>query len=270
MNWLLRLLFPAPLYFGGGGGDTSGAAQQQEEARKAQLRAKIDTLYGIGPNGTRPTIPTTSRTGLGGRAMDEAARENATQAGETFDADKRTAADANAQMEAENTKLSDATRSYYADELNRQYAKAERNTRFALARQGLLGGSADVDEQGEVKTDRNLGATRVDDAVRRAITGLQTQRESERLNAINLVNSGAGDSAVTAAQRGLQNAFDASNTQQKANLFGDLFSSAADATTASNMQAQQAALAAQYRNRLATFFTPSTGSGQVTAGSGGR
>lgn len=266
MKWILRFLFPAPLYFGGDGGDTSGAAQQQEEDRKARLRSKIDTIYGISPGGSRPAPISVSQI-----QDPEAPFANLNQAaddtaGQAYDADARTAADAKAQMESENTKLSDATRAYYTDALGRQYAKAERGTRFALARQGLLGGSADVDEQAEVKTDRNLGATRVDDAVRRAVAGLQTQREQERLNAVNLVNSGAGDSAVTAAQRGLENSFQTANTQQKADLFGDLFSSAADATAASNMQAQQAALAAQYRNRLATFFTPGTGSGQVTAG----
>lgn len=226
---------------GADGPGDSGDAMAADEARKSALRRKIDALYGIAPSGAGADDP-----------------------------DAKASADAKAAMDSENTRLSDATRSYYTDELSRQYAKAERNTRFALARQGLLGGSADADEQGEVRTDRNLGATRVDDAVRRAITGLQTQRENERLSAVNLVNSGAGDSAVTAAQRGLQNAFQTSSTQQRADLFGDLFSTAADATSASNMQAQQAAIAAQYRNRLATFFSPGTTGGQITAGSGGR
>jgi hypothetical protein len=114
------------------------------------------------------------------------------------------AAAAQKAMEGENTKLADATRAYYTDQLGRQYTKAERETRFKLARQGLLGGSEDVFQQGEVNSDRDLGATRVDEAVRHAVASLKTQREQERLNAINLVNSGAGDSAVSAAQAGLR------------------------------------------------------------------
>jgi hypothetical protein len=79
------------------------------------------------------------------------------------------------------------------------------------------------------------------------------------------VNSGAGDSAVTAAQRGLQNSFETANTAQKADLFGDLFGSAANAVSASNLAAQQASAAARYKNQLSTFF-PTSGSstGRIT------
>ena len=82
-----------------------------------------------------------------------------------------------------------------------------------------------------------------------------------------LVNSGAGDSAVSAAQAGLKNTLDTAESTVKADLFGDLFAGGADALAASNLAAQQQALAARYRQQLATFFpTRSTSSGRVTPG----
>jgi hypothetical protein len=60
--------------------------------------------------------------------------------------------------------VSDATRGYYTDQLTRAFGGAERNNRFALARQGLMGGSQDVDSNAQLQTDENLGATRIDQA----------------------------------------------------------------------------------------------------------
>lgn len=211
--------------------DLAGQRQIEEEARKSALRKRIDVFYGLG------------------------AEPEAQSAAEM--------------MQGENTKLADATRSYYTDQLGDQYGEAERKTRFRLARQGLLGGSEEVNQQGDVRQDRDLGATRVDEAVRRAIANLTSQREQERLNAISLVNSGAGDSAVSAAQAGLRNSFDTVSNQSKADLFGDLFTGAADFGTANNMANQEALLANRYRDRLGSFFNTGSRStsGRVTPSS---
>jgi hypothetical protein len=85
------------------------------------------------------------------------------------------------------------------------------------------------------------------------------------LKAVNLVNSGAGDDAVSSAQAGLRNSLNNVSNAQKQELFGDLFSNSADAVTVNNLGAQQAALLGRYRDRLATFFPASgTSSGRVT------
>ena len=254
-----------------GGGGNAGANQEEEERRKSALRARIDALYGI--SSTEPLIEKAKGgggllglgTGGGGlfnsKLVDDLNQQTAAQNSSAA----TTSADAATSMEAEKTKLADATRGYYTDELGDQYAKAERNTRFKLARQGLLGGSEDVYQQGDVREDRDMGATRVDESVRRAIASLTGQREQERLNAINLVNAGAGDSAVSAAQAGLRNSFENVASQQKADIFGDLFTGSADAVTGNNLAAQQAAQLGLYRDRLSTFFpTRSTSSGRVT------
>jgi hypothetical protein len=177
--------------------------------------------------------------------------------------------DAASQMDAERKQVSDATRGYYTDQLTRAFGGAERNNRFALARQGLMGGSQDVDSNAQLQTDENLGATRIDQASRGAAASLDQQREQERLNAISLVNSGAGESAVAAAQAGLHNSLQNVSTANRASLFNDLFTNGADAYSA---QAQNAALAAQlgrYQQSLSYFYpTGSSSSGRITPSGG--
>lgn len=233
--------------------DDAAARAAEEEARKEALRQRINRMYGIGTpsTGTRQ-VATDQLDELGAPVLRN----------ESFTVPDAEADAAQAAMQAENTKLADATRSYYTDQLGRSSGKAERETRFSLARKGLLGGSEEVFQQGEVKQDRDLGATRVDDAVRRAIAGLTGQREQERLNAINLVNAGSGESAVGAAQAGLRNSFENQSSQQRADIFNDLFAGAADAKTASNLQAQEALMANRYRDRLGAFYN----SGRSTSG----
>lgn len=176
---------------------------------------------------------------------------------------------AKAQLDNETKTVSDATRAYYTDQLNRAFPKAERDARFNLARQGLLGGSVDVDTNTELSTDKNLGATRIDEAVRKAAAGLTSQREQERLQGINLVNAGVGDSAVDSSIAGLRGAFTNANNASRADLFGDLFSASADTAAASNANQTQAALLARYQNQLKTFFpnNASSGGGRVTSSS---
>jgi len=250
---------------GGGGGDGgAGARQEEEERRKAALRARIDNLYGIPTTGVGrfqefepDPVPTGyQESGEPIFGVRQVWRER------PF-GDVAQAEEAKRAMEEEGTKLSGATRDYYADELGKNYQEAERGTRFKLARQGLLGGSEDVFQQGDVQQDRDLGATRVDEAVRRAISNLTSQREQERLNAVNLVNAGAGDSAVSAAQAGLSNSFENVSSAQKAQLFTDLFKNSADVQTGSNLTAQQMAML--NRSRGISSFFPNTG--KTTSGS---
>lgn len=210
-------------------GDAAEAAKA-EEARKQKIRDQINKMYGVGDTND-PTVKA---------AQDELAKEQGD--------------------------VGDATKSYYTDQLNRGYTAAERNTRFNLARQGLLGGSVDSDQQGQVQSDRNVGATRIGEAVRQATTGLQAQRESERLNATGLVNAGNGDEGIRAATTGLQGSLDTVKNANKANIFGDLFAGSADAYANANFNAANAALLARYQSQLGSFFpASSTSSGRVTA-----
>lgn len=241
--------------------DESGQREVEEEERKAALRRQIDAFYGIADSAQ---VPEGGGGGFFGnfatQVHDKAMSDNAALADQ--------AAAARTSLEGENTKLGDATRAYYTDQLGRTFNEASRNTRFKLARQGLLGGSEEAFQQGEVGSDRDLGATRIDEAVRRAVASLKTQREQERLNAVGLVNAGAGDSAVSAAQTGLRNSLENANSQQKADIFGDLFSHSADAIAASNANDNEAARLARFQQSLNSFFPArTTTSGRVTPSS---
>jgi len=280
INLLKWIFFPGFVSrFGGdGAGGDSGSNYEAEEARKSQLRKQIDLMYGIGGPSAAPTREqfTTGGTPASESSGGEAGTQTYTEAtpgifdetgfNAALEMSKGDAgAKARAAMDSENTRVGDATRSYYTDRLGKDYAKAERETRFKLARQGLMGGSEDVFQQNEIKSDRDLGATRVDEAVRRAVADLKGKREQERLNAVSLVNAGAGDSAVSAAQAGLKNTFETATSAQRVNLFDDLFANTAESLANGAQTDQQAALLARYRNQLSSFIPArSSTSGKLT------
>jgi hypothetical protein len=117
----------------------------------------------------------------------------------------------------------------------------------------------------EVQSDRDLGATRLDDAVRQSVAGLRTNREQERLMATSLINAGEGENAVLAASKGLENSLANSRTANKTQLFGDLFANSADAMAAQNANAANAALLARYKQTSSFFPGDKTDSGRRTA-----
>lgn len=291
LGWILCPGAYLTLHFGGDGGDggASGVRAQEDEGRKSALRARIDRLYGIGSPVTKyklddgtvvdaPPQPTTrpKMDASGNPVLIDNHDDSLPQpAYETiqphFTAESlpdTDAAAAGAQMEAERGQVSDATRGYYSDQLSRSFAAAERNNRFNLARQGLQGGSADIDSNTNLETDKNLGLTRIDQAARAAAAALDTQREQERLNAVNLVNAGAGEDAVASAQAGLKTSLANISNQNRANIFSDLFAGGADAFASQNQAAALANMGALYNQRLAYFYPGTgTGGGRVTPGS---
>jgi hypothetical protein len=155
--------------------------------------------------------------------------------------------DAAPALDAEKARLGEATTGYYNDQLGRSYGKAVRENKFALARHGQIGGSVEADKGAELQTDLNLGSTRVSEAARRAMAGLDVGREQERLQAINLAGSGAGESSVGAAATGLRNAFANAETANKADILGGLFKSGAQASEMSSNATRDAQLAAMMR-----------------------
>jgi hypothetical protein len=199
---------------------------KQEEARKQTLRDSIDTMYGIG-----------------GTPEAQAAAK---------------------QMQDEQDQLSKSTSDYYTDQLTRTAAAAERNNRFNLARQSLAGGSVDVDTNAELQTDKNLGATRIDQAARAAAASLQAQREGERLNSVGLVNAGAGDEAVQSASAGLRDSLANAQSQQRSDLTGDLFAGFSDNYALNNANAANSAALARYQQQLGAFFPTKNTGGSVT------
>lgn len=262
INVLKWLLFPMLHFGGGGGGGNSGQAAAEDEARKQALRDRIDRLYGA--KTTRPVMGVVEDPNLKGFGR-QFSKVIPRQIGEETDPD---ALAAQQQMKDESQQVVDATRGYYTDQLTRSFGAAERNNRFRLARAGLQGGSADVDTNAELSTDRNLGATRIDQAARAAAANLDTQREQERMNAISLVNSGAGDSAVLSAQAGLKNSLAQAQNTNKVNLFSDLFTTGANGVADMNQNAALAAMLGRYNQQLTSFFPVKSSGGNITPSGG--
>lgn len=260
MNFLRWLFGPVVLSMGGdGGGGGSGQAAAEDEARKASLRDQIDRLYGV-----KTTKPVAAAPQPRGTGLLKGITSLVPGSTEVPDAEAFGAKD---QMAADDASVSDATRGYYTDQLTRSFGAAERNNRFRLARQGLQGGSADVDSNAELSTDRNLGATRIDQAARAASASLDAQREQERMQAISLVNAGAGDSAISSAQTGLKNSLAQAQNTQKVNLFGDLFTTGANGVADANQNAALAQMMSRYNQQLASFFPTGSSGGRITPSS---
>lgn len=92
-----------------------------------------------------------------------------------------------------------ATQQLLQQDLDREKAGADRNTRFAMARLGLSGGSADVDQNKNIAETYQRGVL---DAVRQAqgaAAQLQGSDQQSRQNLIALAQSGVD--ATTSAQQ---------------------------------------------------------------------
>jgi uncharacterized protein YfiM (DUF2279 family) len=168
-------------------------------------------------------------------------------------------------LQDEQDQLSKSTSDYYTDQLTRSAAAAERNNRFNLARQGLAGGSVDVDSNAELQTDKNLGATRIDQAARAAAASLQAQREGERSEFRRpRQRRGLAMKRSTSASAGLRDSLANAQSQQRTDLTGDLFAGFSDNYALNNANAANSAALARYQQQLGAFFPTKNTGGSVT------
>lgn len=131
-----------------------------------------------------------------------------------------------------------AVRSHYTDDAKRQKTIADRNTKFALAKGGLNGGSAERDARTQLGEEFTRGLLQSEDKAQSALGDLKSQDEASRLQLTTMAQSGLD--ATTATARAL------SNTQQGAQTarsnatsqgLGDIFA----ATNKTYQQQQDAA-----------------------------
>lgn len=124
----------------------------------------------------------------------------------------------------------DAVYEMNTKEVERQAAEMERANRFAMARNGLLGGSVDVDSNAEINRRTNEGLSKAGGIADSAMADLQNADENARNNLVSMAN--AGTDATTAAQLAAnnlkQNADSAAADKAVASV-GDLFSTMANA-----------------------------------------
>lgn len=77
-----------------------------------------------------------------------------------------------------------------AKEVNDQYADAERTNRFALARNGLLGGSSDVESNANLQEKTNEGLIQARALGQQAASDLRTADEQSKQSLIAMAQSG--------------------------------------------------------------------------------
>ena len=83
-----------------------------------------------------------------------------------------------------------------AKSVNDQYEQAERNNRFGLARNGLMGGSAEVDSNADLQKITNEGLVQAKALGQQAGGQLRSSDESAKQNLISLAESGMDSSTA--------------------------------------------------------------------------
>ena len=149
-------------------------------------------------------------------------------------------------------------------DVNRQAADAERLNRFALARNGLLGGSADVDSGFEINRITNEGLMKAGGIADQAAADLRMSDERTRGNLISMAQSGIDTgTAQQMALSGLAANAEAAKSAAAAATVGDLFSGLSGAYM-DNMY-NNAYKAGLYKSRTQQF-TPGLGGVQSSYG----
>lgn len=121
----------------------------------------------------------------------------------------------------------DAVYELNVEEANRQAAEAERANRFALARNGLAGGSVDIDSTEELNRRHNKGLMQAQGLADDAAANLRAQDENTKNSLMSMAANGmnsaqATDLALSGMKTNMQNAAANEAIAQVGNLFGDM------------------------------------------------
>lgn len=130
----------------------------------------------------------------------------------------------------------DAVYDLNTQEVERQAEQMERANRFALARNGLLGGSVDVDSATELNRRTNEGLAKAGGIADAAMSDLMSADENTRSNLVSMAT--AGTDATTAAQlasSGLKQNMESAAADKAVASVGDLFGSLANAYLFQNL-----------------------------------
>jgi len=154
------------------------------------------------------------------------------------------------QREADINDFLSASRSFYRQNLDRQHDAADRSLRFAMARNGLTGGSASVDANRQLGQDYQQGILTADRLAQSAANELRNADETSRMNMIQLAQTGA-DMTTGANLAGAR-------SQLNADALGELFSGVGTIAKASRDQAETRRANRDFYN---LFYSPGFGYG---------
>lgn len=111
-----------------------------------------------------------------------------------------------------------------ARDVNRQYGDAEKANRFGLARNGLMGGSADVDSNARLQEMTNEGLVKAGGIADNAASALRTADESARQSLISMAQSGIDTgTAQQMAQQQLESTSQRAQGERSGASVGNLF-----------------------------------------------
>lgn len=111
-----------------------------------------------------------------------------------------------------------------ARDVNRQYGDAEKANRFGLARNGLMGGSADVDSNARLQEMTNEGLVKAGGIADNASSSLRAADESARQSLIAMAQSGIDTgSAQQMAEKQLESTSQRAQGERSGASIGNLF-----------------------------------------------
>ncbi len=111
-----------------------------------------------------------------------------------------------------------------AKDVNRQYGDAEKANRFGLARNGLMGGSSDVDSNARLQEMTNEGLVKAGGIADNASSALRTADESARQSLISMAQSGIDTgTAQQMAQQQLESSSQRAQGERSGASIGNLF-----------------------------------------------
>ncbi len=236
---------------GGDGG--AGEMRRQEEERQARINAAIRTINNIfdppeykqGINAASEFDPKKTYYNKDGSVFDGKKHYSSfikmmadrSHSASPWDMDKINNAIANGELytgyemvkpENKREKLYDEQRQAVYDinarDVNRQYGDAEKANRFGLARNGLMGGSADVDSNARLQEMTNEGLVKAGGIADNASSSLRAADESARQSLIAMAQSGIDTgSAQQMAEKQLESTSQRAQGERSGASIGNLF-----------------------------------------------
>lgn len=264
---------------GGGGGDDYSAKAAEAEAKKQKARDALNLQFGVAPTGTAPdrasftkqvpyiTSPTDDN-GSGGQGIgytteaDDAGYQKAladfnTQGGEA--AKNKTARDL--LYGTVRTNAFDAGKRRFDE----QKTTAARDLKFALAAQGLLGGSEQVNQGALLGRTYDQGLLDLGAKADSARADLQASDETTRLGLLQSIDAGMDQgSALSSALNQLKNNNDSAAAAATGTNLGDLFGGAGLLYSKSNKARGNQAGTAYWNNMYGTGAQNPAAAGIVT------
>lgn len=121
--------------------------------------------------------------------------------------------------------LASDTTKFYRDDLDKQQADATRNTKFALARSGQIGGSVQADQNQKLGEDYLQGVIKASRLGQQAGANLRASDETSRANLIAMAQNGLdATTASSNAASALRSNLESGQAGATVNQLGDSFS----------------------------------------------